>query len=812
MTLLPITGDFVRALGWAILHSMWQSFFIYTCLRIVLKLWPMAGARIRYNLSMLSLTGIFTWFLATLYIQIDRYQDVRATSESFSGQIMWQPPVQETAVYPSQESLVWLVPDLERCFPYLVSLYILGMVVMTAKLLTDFMQLRKIRTTRIEPMGPEWDKHLQKLAARLQIPRKVKLLVSKHIQVPVMLGFLKPLILLPVAMVNNLSEAQLEAVLLHELAHVKRNDYLLNIFQSIVETILFFNPFVWLISRTIRIEREHCCDDLVIASTVQPLQYAHALVALEEYRLTANRLTMAAADNKQHLFYRIKRIMEMKTKHLNYSQKFLAVLIIATGLVSIAWLNPAKGKNCDTMANEQSECDSVPSGTADSSKLYSVITTAADMSTDASHPSTNRFRQQLDAAVYDTVLPEPPPPPAPSAPQSNPQPTPAPSPALPPPPPGPVSAVKPAAPLAPLNGNLAPVEMDIQTSTNVNPDVKVHMDQKVQPNFNYNYNFDYQYNQNKDEIRKQVMEARKSVQMAMKQLKEVDMKKVQAEVQAATQNVNWKEVTEQSLKAQEAALKALKNINWEQIQKVQQEAVESLKNINFDNLDKDILFRNNSVIPQEKREEFRRRTEELKKNRAEQQRYLADQQKYTKEQQKYIAQQQKYVKDQRKYLEEVAKNRAEADNMREQAADNLEEVRRKRAELLADASKVRDEARKSREDALRNNQSVSEDAINHSRLFDDTRKTMAEANKAKMEAEKAKLSSNQYREMIDKMAADNLLDPKKAYHIEKNDNGLYINGQKQPDNVVEKYSQYLKAAKHITLKGGEKSFYINTQN
>lgn len=383
MNTLLLSSDIVRALGWAILHSFWQAFLIYTCLRVVFKLWPEAGAKIRHNLSLFSLTGIFIWFLATFYIQLDRIIEARnallinGTALSLQGYDIVTP-----VVYPSQHSLLFLIPTLEHFFPYLVGIYVFGMGMMIIKFGSDLFQLQRIRTLNTEPIGDAWQKYVQKLAAQLQIPRKVKLLISHQVTVPVMLGFFKPLILVPVAMVNNLSEVQLEAVLLHELAHIKRNDYLLNIFQSIVETILFFNPFIWMISKVIRIEREHCCDDLVIANTAQPIQYAHALVALAEHRLSANRLTLAAANSKQHLFHRIKRIMEMKTRHLNYTQKFLAVLIIASSLVSIAWLNPAKGKSNKTNQSEthQQNSDSDTSKVSGKNKQikYRTIVNAVD--------------------------------------------------------------------------------------------------------------------------------------------------------------------------------------------------------------------------------------------------------------------------------------------------------------------------------------------------------------------------------------------------------------------------------------------------
>jgi len=334
----------IQAFGWALLHSLWQGFLIFACLRIVLYLWSHMSARIKYNLSYLSLTGIFAWFCITLWQQVSTAIRVRQATWIMIETGVRQRHLEMPAIYHSETTIKHFIPQLEMWFPLLVALYVTGVAVMSIKLVMDLVQLKEIRQKQVLPIDAAWEKHLERLAAQLRIPRKVQLLISTHIQVPVMIGFLKPLILLPVAMFNNLSAEQLEAILLHELAHIKRNDYLLNIFQSIVETILFFNPFIWWITKNIRLEREHCCDDLVIASQVQPLQYAKALVALEEYRLTVNALAMAAADNKQHLFHRIKRIMEMKTKNINYTQKLLAVMIIALGLVTIAWLNPIQAR------------------------------------------------------------------------------------------------------------------------------------------------------------------------------------------------------------------------------------------------------------------------------------------------------------------------------------------------------------------------------------------------------------------------------------------------------------------------------------
>lgn len=353
-TFLPFTTDLITALGWAILHSLWQALLIFICLRIVLKLWPHATAAMKYNLSCFSLAGIFSWYVCTFYQQFTLIRE--AGGVSLPGMELAPVAALNTPVIHSQQQgLNQLFPNPEMYFPLLAGLYMAGIVIMCIRMVVNLVQLQRIRKNQVVSADNSWEHYLDKLKQQLQIPRKVKLLVSHYIQVPVMIGFLKPVILMPAAMFSRLSVQQLEAILLHELAHIKRNDYILNIFQCIVETTLFFNPFVWWISGYIRIEREHCCDDMVLAQTSQPLHYARTLAQLEEYRFTSNAMTMAVAGNKQQLFYRIKRIMEMKNTSLNYSQKLLAVLIIAIGLTAIAWITPSgKEDKPDTVHNTPS--------------------------------------------------------------------------------------------------------------------------------------------------------------------------------------------------------------------------------------------------------------------------------------------------------------------------------------------------------------------------------------------------------------------------------------------------------------------------
>src|SRR5262249_683150 len=145
-----------------------------------------------------------------------------------------------------------LMHSVEAYIPYILWLYALGLVLMLARFAVNLRHLHTLKTRGISAPGEKWASLVTYWRKYLGIARPVRLFISERVNVPVMLGALKPVILLPLATVNHLSTEQVEAILLHELAHIKRHDYLLNMLQVALETILFFNPFVWLISRTIR--------------------------------------------------------------------------------------------------------------------------------------------------------------------------------------------------------------------------------------------------------------------------------------------------------------------------------------------------------------------------------------------------------------------------------------------------------------------------------------------------------------------------------------------------------------------------------
>jgi len=354
--MLPGASVFIHSLGWTIVHSLWQGALVTACLGVIFKLAPRLSSRIKYHFSVASFFFLFGWIVTTGILQWQRLNTTPVVVTEKTGQNVVKTYVISNAgaeTY-TEHLLRPLMPTLEPTFSWLVALYFLGLVIMILRLIRSVTDT--FRTKRFNEI-PEnkWQQVLETLKQRLSIDSEVLLRISKNITVPVVMGFIKPLIILPVAVLNQLSEDQLEAILLHELAHIKRQDYLVNLIQNIIETVLFFNPFIWHISSHIRREREHCCDDFVISCTENPYTYATALAALEQQRMQAPDLALAASGKKQYLFQRIKRIMEMEKQPFSNSKAASLVLIICgLGLVALLF-TPSIAQNSKNAKDKEKD-------------------------------------------------------------------------------------------------------------------------------------------------------------------------------------------------------------------------------------------------------------------------------------------------------------------------------------------------------------------------------------------------------------------------------------------------------------------------
>ncbi len=326
-----------HSLAWALLYSLWQGLLLYGLLFVLLKAMPDISARVKYNLALGSFAALFIWFADTWFAQYQKLKGstvyVTAPAAGNASETMTFNTV--IAPYNDTSLLHRLLPDIQQYYPLIMLLYSLGLAFMVFRFIVNIGQVRALRTQGIAIPAKEWADFVAKWQGRFNISSPVQLFLSNRISVPMMMGAVKPIILLPIATINHLSTEQVEAILLHELAHIRRHDYIVNMLQTIGETLLFFNPFVWLISSVIRKEREHCCDDLVVESAADPLPYARALAILETNRLE-NNLAIAATGNKNQLFNRIKRIMEMKKNNLTNSQLTIIVVAILAITFSVA--------------------------------------------------------------------------------------------------------------------------------------------------------------------------------------------------------------------------------------------------------------------------------------------------------------------------------------------------------------------------------------------------------------------------------------------------------------------------------------------
>ena len=212
--------------------------------------------------------------------------------------------------------------SLERWLPVLVLGWMLGVAILALRLAGGWMRVSRMKSHGAVPADGALQAMVSRLTRRLHLTRAITLLQSSAVEVPTVIGWLKPTVLLPIGVLSGLTPLQIEAILAHELAHIRRHDYFVNLLQSLVETLLFYHPGVWWLSRRIRIEREHCCDDLAVSLCGDPVVYASALADLEELRGQQVQLVMAASGGA--LLARVRRLLCAPTTHAGRGPAWLA--------------------------------------------------------------------------------------------------------------------------------------------------------------------------------------------------------------------------------------------------------------------------------------------------------------------------------------------------------------------------------------------------------------------------------------------------------------------------------------------------------
>ena len=306
-----LANRLTEIIGLTILHSLWQITLLWIVLVAVLRLWPKASSAVRYAfaISILVLSVLTTAATAVYEWQLHAPSETIAALPNGSSQTL------EVLYIPATQTILTRITDaMNASVPVLAWLWCAGLVVMGTRFGGSFSYLRTLRAQEnIAAVPPVWKQELKRLSGALGLRCDVAIAASARISSPIALGSISPIILVPVGLLSGMSAAQIEAILVHELYHIKRRDYFINICQALVEVLLFYHPAIWHINNIIRQERENCCDDQTVAYCGDAIAYARALTQIQEIKSFAKpTLAMSATGpNAGNFTNRIKRLFHI---------------------------------------------------------------------------------------------------------------------------------------------------------------------------------------------------------------------------------------------------------------------------------------------------------------------------------------------------------------------------------------------------------------------------------------------------------------------------------------------------------------------
>ena len=320
-----LNGPIADALSRTLFHFLWEGALIALVLAVAIRVFRPSSASTRYGLACAAMLAMVAAFGLTLAGCWPHSSTVAIPSKA--PRLRVPPPVPFTwpATVPSgaPSRLNWIVLA-----------WMLGAGLLSLRSLMAWIAATRLRRSGAFAAGEIWRTKLERLSDRIRLSRPVTLLESCLTDVPVVVGFLRPAILVPAALFTGFPPDQLELILIHELAHIRRCDYLVNLLQSIVEDVLFYHPAVWWVSSVMRAERENCCDDIVVSETHNARGFAAALAALEQNRWAAQEAALAA--NGGHLMNRVRRLLEGRDHPPAVAPVFFASLLPATFVIAAA--------------------------------------------------------------------------------------------------------------------------------------------------------------------------------------------------------------------------------------------------------------------------------------------------------------------------------------------------------------------------------------------------------------------------------------------------------------------------------------------
>lgn len=344
MYLLSTQGFFsdslVKAVCWVLVHSLWQGLLLAGISGGIVLFTKQRSAALRYNLLTSALLIFVAGVALNVYLQLHNsfMQTTLLVQPEGGSQISAAIATAGDAPVTHISFMDLIAGFFNRNAAAIVFVWFLVIGVKMARMMAGLYSIQQIKKRKLSTAGSYWSLRVQQLSHQLGIKHTVQFFQSGIVKVPMVIGYFKPIILFPVGALASLSPADVEAILLHELAHIRRRDYLVNMLQHVVEILFFFNPAVLWVSAIIKTERENCCDDIALAHTSNRHGYVNALVSFQEFDQAQPAYATALTGKKDHLFQRVKRIVTNNNKSLNNMEKiFLVICFLFTGTLTLVF-------------------------------------------------------------------------------------------------------------------------------------------------------------------------------------------------------------------------------------------------------------------------------------------------------------------------------------------------------------------------------------------------------------------------------------------------------------------------------------------
>ena len=328
----------IAVTGWTLLHFMWQGTLIALTAGIALRVLHRRSPHARYTLACVALAAMLAAPIVTARIVADPSRAAIAQPSAAASSAAAMPEVGVATGVPMSSfsgnrflSATASV-DLAGVLPTIVAFWLAGVSILLLQLVGGWWRVRRIQAIAMLEPRSEWADSARRLADRLGIARALRVVDSTMVDTPAVIGWMRPVVLLPVAALANLTPSQIEAILAHELAHIRRHDFIVNLAQTMAETLLFYHPGVWWLSRRIRSEREHCCDDIAVQLCGDAYAYAAALTEIAATGGSRHGLAVAATGGP--LLHRVRRLLGAENGRRSAGGMVIAGLALALVVVA----------------------------------------------------------------------------------------------------------------------------------------------------------------------------------------------------------------------------------------------------------------------------------------------------------------------------------------------------------------------------------------------------------------------------------------------------------------------------------------------